>query len=94
MTHLSKPSVRVDVWVAVDANSKITYDVLPAADTIEFTLGGRNGLALQASGGGLRHCIATFTEALTAFEAAVAASRSDAARTADHVPPVSSPRDR
>ncbi len=70
MTHLSKPSVRVDVWVAVDANSKITYDVLPAAEVIEFTLGGRNGLVLQASEDGLQHCIATFTEALTAYEPA------------------------
>jgi hypothetical protein len=51
-------------------HSKITYDVL--LDAIEFTLGGRNGLELQMSEDGLRHCIATFTEALTAFETATA----------------------
>ncbi len=72
MTYTISPSVQVDVWVTVEADSKITYDVLPALDAIEFTLGGRNGLVLQASEGGLRHCIATFTEALTAFEAATA----------------------
>ena len=70
MAHLSRPSVHVDVWAAVDANSKITYDVLPAADTIEFTLGGPNGLELQMSEGGLRRCITTFIEALDAFVAA------------------------
>lgn len=37
---------------------------------VEFTLGGRNGLDLDMSEGGLRRCIATFAEALTAFEAA------------------------
>lgn len=72
MAHLSRPSVQVDVWAAVDANSKITYDVRPAADTIEFTLGGPNGLELNMSEGGLRHCIVTFTEALNAFKTATA----------------------
>lgn len=48
----------------------ITYEALPDSDAIEFTLGGRNMLCLNMSEGGLRHCIAIFTEALTAFEVA------------------------
>lgn len=70
MAHLSRPSVQVDVLVLVDADSMITYEALPDSDAIEFTLGGRNGLGLNMNEGGLRHCIAIFTEALTAFEVA------------------------
>jgi hypothetical protein len=72
MTYASRSSVQVGAWAAVSAESEITYHVFPDADIIEFTLGGRNGLDLSMSEGGLQHCVATFTEALNAFEAATA----------------------
>ncbi|MGH3943576.1 MAG: hypothetical protein ACRDSI_00775 [Pseudonocardiaceae bacterium] len=51
-------------------NRSAHYRVYPAADTVEITLGGPNGLDLQMSEAGLRHCVTTFTNALTAFDAA------------------------
>ncbi len=92
MTYFDRSSVQVGAWAEVDADSGITYDVLPDSDLIEFILGDRNGLQLSMSEGGLRHCIATFTEALTAFEAA-AASDPDATLPADPVPPAHSQTD-
>ncbi|MGB9280495.1 MAG: hypothetical protein WCB57_10505 [Pseudonocardiaceae bacterium] len=70
MTYISSSSVQIGAWATVGANSEITYHVLPNADTIEFSLGGRNGLDLEMSQDGLRRCIATFTEALNAYDAA------------------------
>ncbi len=70
MTYISSSSVQIGAWATVGANSEITYQVLPNADMIEFSLGGRNGLDLEMSQDGLRRCIATFTEALNAFDAA------------------------
>lgn len=70
MAYTGGSSVQVGAWASVSADSEITYDVLPGSDMIEFTLGGPNGLGLDMSEGGLRRCVATFTEALTAFEVA------------------------
>ncbi|MGQ0719006.1 MAG: hypothetical protein ACT4NP_17170 [Pseudonocardiales bacterium] len=69
MTYVSSSSVHVGAWAAISAESEITYRVYPAADTVEFTLGGGHGLDLQMSEAALRHCLTTFTNALTAFEA-------------------------
>lgn len=65
-------TVEASAWVAVAGPCKISYQVYPEADVIEFTLGGHDGLALQTDEAGLRHCIAAFTSALEAFEAAAA----------------------
>lgn len=62
--------MHVGAWAAISAESEITYRVYPAADTVEFTLGGGHGLDLQMSEAALRHCVTTFTNALTAFKAA------------------------
>jgi hypothetical protein len=62
--------VQIGAWATVGTSSEITYHVLLDADMIEFTIGGRNGLNLEMSKDGLRHCIASFTEALNAFDAA------------------------
>ncbi len=78
MTYAISPSVQVGAWASVSANSEITYHVRPEDDMIEFILGGRNGrngLELDMTEGGLHRCIATFTEALNAFEAAAASLR-------------------
>jgi TAP-like protein len=52
---------------------KIIYCVRPDDDMIEFVFGDRDELDLDMTEAGLRRCIATFPEALTAFEAAAAA---------------------
>lgn len=73
MTYAIRPSVQVGAWASVSADSEITYHVEPEDDMIEFILGdrnGRNGLELDMTEGGLRRCIETFTEALTAFKTA------------------------
>ena len=69
MTYISRSSVQIGAWATVGTDSEITYHVLPDADMIEFSLGGRNGLDLEMNPDGLRRCIATFTEALNAFDA-------------------------
>jgi hypothetical protein len=63
-------SVEVSACVAVDDHCKISYHVFPEHDVIEFTLGGRDELAMQTTEAGLRHCIAAFTSALDALSAA------------------------
>ncbi|MGH3945818.1 MAG: hypothetical protein ACRDRY_12575 [Pseudonocardiaceae bacterium] len=70
MTYVSSSTVHVGAWAAVSAKSEITYRVYPAADTVEISLGGGHGLDLQMSEAALRHCVTTFTNALTAFDAA------------------------
>ncbi|MGH3764286.1 MAG: hypothetical protein ACRDS0_01390 [Pseudonocardiaceae bacterium] len=70
MTYVSSSSVHVSACAVVNDHSEITYQVYPAADIAEFTLGGRYGLELQASEAGLRQCVAAFTSALDAFAAA------------------------
>jgi hypothetical protein len=72
MTYISSSSVRSGAWATVGANSEITYHVLPDVDVIEFTLGGPNGLDLEMSLAALRRCVAAFTGALDAFDAATA----------------------
>ncbi|MGC1731733.1 MAG: hypothetical protein WA731_03595 [Pseudonocardiaceae bacterium] len=70
MTYISSSSVHIGAWATVGADSEITYHVLPAADMIEFSIGGRNVLDLEMTHDGLRRCIATFTDALNAFDEA------------------------
>lgn len=74
MARVSSSSVEVSAWVEVGDHSEITYQVYPAQDVIELTLGGRDGLEMQTSEAGLRRCVAAFTGALEAFEAANASS--------------------
>lgn len=71
--YIGESSVEIGAWAAIGADSEITYLVLPSADTIEFTLGGRHGLDLDMNEAGLRHCITTFSEALDKFNAVVTA---------------------
>lgn len=92
MTYGSSSSVQVSAWVGVDDRCEISYQVYPAEDIIEFTLGGREELAMQTSEAGLRHCVAAFTSALDAFAAATAAHPD--ATHADLVPAVDPPTDR
>ena len=47
MTYISSSSVQFGAWATVGTDSEITYHVLPDADMIEFSLGGRNGLDLD-----------------------------------------------
>ncbi|MGH3822528.1 MAG: hypothetical protein ACRDRA_06770 [Pseudonocardiaceae bacterium] len=70
MTYVSSSSIRISAWAAVHGHSEITYQVYPAQDIAEFTLGGRDGLQLNTSEAGLRQCVAAFTGALDAFDAA------------------------
>jgi hypothetical protein len=63
-------SVQVASWAGVDDDVKISYLVFPSQDTIEFTLGSHGELEMRMSEAGLRHCVAAFTSALEAFEAA------------------------
>ena len=79
MRHVSGPSVQVASWAEVDDDIEIRYLVFPAEDTIEFTLGSHGELEMHMSEAGLRHCIAAFTSALDAFEAAAAAQPADCA---------------
>ncbi|MBV9164274.1 MAG: hypothetical protein JO281_22620, partial [Pseudonocardiales bacterium] len=72
-------SVQVSAWVGVDGDSTITYRIYPDDDTVEFTLGGRDGLGMQTDEAGLRQCVAAFTSALDAFEAAAASQPADCA---------------
>jgi len=65
-------SVEASAWVQVEEGCRIRYWVYPETDAIELTLGSHEELSLQASEAGLRHCIAAFTSALEAFEAAAA----------------------
>ncbi|MGH3782678.1 MAG: hypothetical protein ACRDRO_19155 [Pseudonocardiaceae bacterium] len=90
MAYLSS-SVQVSAWVAVNGDSEIIYRVYPAQGIAEFTLGGSDGLELQTSEAGLRHCVGVFTAALDAFGTATA-SPPDIA-TADLVEPVIPPID-
>jgi hypothetical protein len=84
-------SVEVSAWVGVDGHCEISYRVYPAEDIIELTLGGREELAMQTNEAGLRHCVAEFTSALNAFEAA---SQPDAILAADPVLPADPTPDR
>ncbi len=68
MRYGLETSVEIGAWVAIDADSEINYMILPAADAIEFSIGGRNGLDLDMDQAGLRCCIAAFTAALDEFE--------------------------
>ncbi len=70
MRYAGESSVEIGAWAAIGADSDIRYVVLPDADTIEFTIGGRHGLDLDMSEGGLRRCITAFSEALDEFNAA------------------------
>lgn len=69
MTY-GRNSVEVSACVAVDDHCKISYHVFPEHNVIEFTLGGRDELAMQTTEAGLRHCVAAFTSALDAFAVA------------------------
>ncbi|MGH3426069.1 MAG: hypothetical protein ACRDRI_27020 [Pseudonocardiaceae bacterium] len=84
-------SVQVSAWVAVDDSCEIRYHVFPEQDIIEFTLGGREELALNTTEAGLHHCVAAFTSALDAF-AAAAAAQSDETHT-DLLPSADPPAD-
>ncbi|MGH3793098.1 MAG: hypothetical protein ACRDRU_28840 [Pseudonocardiaceae bacterium] len=75
MTYVMGSSVRISASVSLSTNSKITYCVRPDNDMIEFVFGDHNELDLDMTEDGLRRCIETFTEALTAFEAAATASQ-------------------
>ncbi|MGH3686386.1 MAG: hypothetical protein ACRDRU_01800 [Pseudonocardiaceae bacterium] len=70
--------------VLVSADSKISYRVWPDDDMIHFIFGGHDELDMDMNEDDLRRCIATFTEALAAFEAA-AASQPDGTVAADPV---------
>lgn len=70
MTYAMGSSVRIGASVSLSTNSKIIYYVRPDDDMIQFVFGDRDELDLDMTEAGLRRCIATFTEALTAFEAA------------------------
>jgi hypothetical protein len=74
MAYVGESTVEITAWVSVGAHSKITYQVYPAQDLVELTLGGRDGLEMQTCEAGLRNCIAAFTGALEAFETATAAA--------------------
>lgn len=67
MRYLSESGVEIGAWAAIGADIEIRYVVLPSADTIEFTIGGRHGLDLDMSEAGLRRCITAFSEALDEF---------------------------
>ncbi|MGH3871221.1 MAG: hypothetical protein ACRDSR_06820 [Pseudonocardiaceae bacterium] len=92
MAYISSSSVRVSAWVAVNDETEITYQVYPASDVIEITLGGRNGLDLQMSEAGLHRCVTAFVGALGEFAAATPGSP-DAAHV-DLIPSVDPPTDR
>lgn len=77
MHYVERPSVEVASWVGVEDDVEISYLVFPHDDTIEFTLGSHGELAMRMSEAGLRHCLAGFTRALEAFEAAAAAAPAD-----------------
>jgi hypothetical protein len=77
MAYVSSSSVQVSAWVGVDGDSTITYRIYPDEDVVEFTLGGRDGLEMQTDEAGLRQCVAVFTSALEAFEAAAASQPAD-----------------
>jgi hypothetical protein len=65
-------TVEASAWVKIEDRCRVRYWVYPESDAIELTLGSNEELSLHASEGGLRHCIAAFTSALEAFEAAAA----------------------
>ncbi|MGH3852447.1 MAG: hypothetical protein ACRDR6_02900 [Pseudonocardiaceae bacterium] len=65
-----RSSLEVSAWVAVDDRCEINYLVFPEHGIIEFTLGGREELAMNTTEAGLRHCVAAFTSALDALDAA------------------------
>ncbi|MGH3831719.1 MAG: hypothetical protein ACRDRS_14945 [Pseudonocardiaceae bacterium] len=65
-----RSSLEVSAWVAVDDRCEINYLVFPEHGIIEFTLGGREELALNTTEDGLRHCVVVFTSALDALAAA------------------------
>lgn len=70
MRYIGQSGVEIGAWAAIGADSEISYLVLPSADTIEFTIGGRHGLDLDMSEAGLRRCITAFNEALDELDAA------------------------
>lgn len=65
-------AVEICAGVKVADHCTIRYWVYPETDAIELALGGHDELTLYANEAGLRHCIAAFTSALEAFEAAAA----------------------
>lgn len=76
MTY-GRDSVEVSACVSVDDNCVINYHVFLDQGVIEFTLGGREELAMNTTEAGLRHCVAAFTSALDALAAARAQAERD-----------------
>jgi hypothetical protein len=70
--YVGQSDVEIGAWAAIGGDSEIRYVVLRNADTIEFTIGGRNGLDLDMSEAGLRRCTTAFNEALAEWDAAQA----------------------
>lgn len=61
MTRLVSSSVETDTWVRIGDNTEIHYGVSPAHDDVVLAF---DGLSLNMRQAGLRHCVATFSEAL------------------------------
>ncbi len=78
MRYMSESGVEIGAWAAIGADSEIRYVVLRDADTIEFTIGGRHGLDLDMSEGGLRQCITAFSAALDEWNAVATDDDTDA----------------
>lgn len=69
MTYLAASSVQIDAWVNIGSDTEICYEVTPAVDDVEFTIGGPDGLKLTMREAALRRCVAAFTAALDTFTA-------------------------
>ncbi|MGH4022918.1 MAG: hypothetical protein ACRDT0_27530 [Pseudonocardiaceae bacterium] len=78
MTYFIGSTMQVAAWVALGANTEITYRVLAEADTVEFSLGSRNELELQTSEAGLQRCVTEFTAALDELHSRTRDSGSEA----------------
>lgn len=67
MTYAGGSSVQTETWIRIGADAEICYEVSPAVNDVEFTLGDRDVLTLNMGEAGLRRCVAAFTDALDAF---------------------------
>ena len=68
----TKPTY-MGAWVYADAGTAVRYTVCTRSDAVEFTFEGLPHFCLTLEEDALDQCVTAFTEALTAYRAAISA---------------------